>query len=339
MKLLVLRPDNIGDLVLTTPVFAALRSRFPAARIDALVNSYNAPVLHGHPDVDRVHAYTKSKHVAGAGAALAQWRERLRQVLALRAERYDHVIVAAPGYHPRQVRLARWLRPRQVIAFCPPGERPRAVDVPVEHPAPAPLHHVEDTFRILAPLGIEGPVPAPRLAMRAVPASVGRAPRIALHVSARRPRNRWPEAHFAQLARRLHERTGSAPRLLWCPGGAGDPRHPGDDERARAIVQAAAGAPVEAMRTQRLDELIEALAACDLVVASDGGAMHLAAALGKPIVCLFGDSPPERWHPWGVPYRLLRASTHDARDIGVAQALDACLELAGALALAPGRAA
>ena len=54
MKILVLRRDNIGDLVLTTPVLAALRQRFPHARIEALVNSYSAPVLEGHPDIDRV---------------------------------------------------------------------------------------------------------------------------------------------------------------------------------------------------------------------------------------------------------------------------------------------
>ena len=62
--------------------------------------------------------------------------------------------------------------------------------------------------------------------------------------------------------------------------------------------------------------------------------MHIAAALGKPIVCFFGDSPPFHWHPWGVPYRLLQPSTLDARDVSVADALAAFAQLAGENALA-----
>ncbi|MBI2317053.1 MAG: lipopolysaccharide heptosyltransferase family protein, partial [Betaproteobacteria bacterium] len=50
---------------------------------------------------------------------------------------------------------------------------------------------------------------------------------------------------------------------------------------------------------------------------ADGGAMHLAAGLGKPIVCLFGDSGAERWHPWGVPHQLLQAPSREVADISV----------------------
>ena len=106
MKILVVRRDNIGDLVLTTPVFRALRARYPDARIEALVNSYNAPVLENHPDLDAVYAYIKSKH-RDAGTAVGGWLERLRQILGLRESRYDLVLVPRPGYHPREIRLAR----------------------------------------------------------------------------------------------------------------------------------------------------------------------------------------------------------------------------------------
>jgi ADP-heptose:LPS heptosyltransferase len=59
MRILVIRRDNIGHLVCTTPLFAALRARHPQAHIAALVNSNNAAVLAGNPDVDEVHSYTK----------------------------------------------------------------------------------------------------------------------------------------------------------------------------------------------------------------------------------------------------------------------------------------
>ena len=60
-KLLVIRRDNIGDLVCTTPLLRSLRQKYPEARIDALVTSYNEPILENNPDVDYVYAYTKAK--------------------------------------------------------------------------------------------------------------------------------------------------------------------------------------------------------------------------------------------------------------------------------------
>ncbi len=57
------------------------------------------------------------------------------------------------------------------------------------------------------------------------------------------------------------------------------------------------------------------LGACDIVVCADGGASHLAAALGKPVVCLFGDSDVRRWRPWGVPQRVLQPPTRKVSDI------------------------
>jgi len=59
------------------------------------------------------------------------------------------------------------------------------------------------------------------------------------------------------------------------------------------------------------------------VICSDGGAMHIAAAMGKPVLCFFGDSDATRWHPWGVPYRLLQPPSRDVADVGVESAVAA----------------
>ena len=65
MKILIIRRDNIGDLACTTPAIAVLRQHFPEAEIGALVNSYNAEVLRGNPNVDHVFVYQKLKHAGG----------------------------------------------------------------------------------------------------------------------------------------------------------------------------------------------------------------------------------------------------------------------------------
>ena len=116
--------------------------------------------------------------------------------------------------------------------------------------------------------------------------------------------------------------------LLWAPGSKDNPRHPGDDEAAQWIVQETKGLAVVPAPTPDLGTLIAALSLADRVVCADGGAMHLAAALGKPVVALFGDSPVERWRPWVVPHRVVRPDSHDLADLPLRAALDACLDLA-----------
>jgi ADP-heptose:LPS heptosyltransferase len=59
------------------------------------------------------------------------------------------------------------------------------------------------------------------------------------------------------------------------------------------------------------------------MICSDGGAMHVAAALRKPILCFFGTSPPKEWHPWRVPYRLIQKPSRAVADISVAEAFAA----------------
>jgi ADP-heptose:LPS heptosyltransferase len=76
-SILVVRRDNIGDLVCTTPLFSALRRRYPQAWIGALVNSYNAPVLDRNPDLDGVVVYTKLKHLEPGDSRLGTLARRL----------------------------------------------------------------------------------------------------------------------------------------------------------------------------------------------------------------------------------------------------------------------
>jgi ADP-heptose:LPS heptosyltransferase len=151
--------------------------------------------------------------------------------------------------------------------------------------------------------------------------------RVGVQISTRRPDQRWPTERFVELIGGLH-RLGAASMLLWSPGAADHPRHPGDDEKAMEIARKVSDARLVAYRAGPLAELIGALAACDVVVTPDGGAMHLAAALGKPIVCFFGDMPPERWRPWGVAHRLLRPASRKVADLSVDEVLEAFVGLA-----------
>ena len=339
MKILVIRRDNIGDLVCTTPLFSALRRHFPAAHIAALVNSYNAPVLVGNPAVDEVCVYRKAKHRSDGESRFAIWWETWRLMRRLRRESFDVAIVATPGRQPAALKFARWVRARRVIAY---GAASDGIDDPLPLAQAGAGHETEAVMRLLQVLGIaETPGPLQVFAdprrTAAVAQPTGAGPLIGLHISARKPAQRWPVVRFAELAQALHRSHGARFLLFWSPGAEDNAQHPGDDGKAQRLLELCRNLPLLACPTQCLDDLIAGLACCERVICSDGGAMHLAAGLGKPIVCFFGNSGAQHWRPWGVPYELLQPPSLDVADVSVGEALAACERLASQIPSGAGR--
>ncbi|HET7766000.1 MAG TPA: glycosyltransferase family 9 protein [Burkholderiales bacterium] len=328
-RFLVIRRDNIGDLVCTTPLLRALRERYPAGHIAALVNTYNRAVLDGNPDVDAVYAYEKGKHRGAGRSVLSNYGDRLRLILALRREKFDYAILATPGFAALSLRLARLAGARHVLGYADPGGAHPRLDIALAYDSASKAHEVEQVFGLLKALGIGGAPSAtrvfPDVFLRAETeqalARLGRGLVVGVHISARRKNQQWPEESFAALIRATSQRHGARILLLWSPGEADNPMHPGDDGKANAIVDRCAGLPLLPWPTAKLAGLIAALSVCDYVVCADGGAMHLAAALARPILCFFGDSPPERWRPWMTPHELLRPDSRDLRDLSTADAL------------------
>ena len=323
-SILVIRRDNIGDLVCTTPLLSALRRTHPGAWLGVLANSYNAPVLEGNSDIDAVFAYRKLKHLEAGENAFSALASRAATLWGLRRRKLDLIVLASGAQDSRGEKLARLLAPARVVRSAP---------------ARHGQHEVERTFSAAGALGIEGGIPQLRVACSAdarsrIRAALDRAglpathPLFGVHISARRPAQRWPAERFAELIIAANEEFGAATLLLWSPGRADHAKHPGDDEKANAIAGAVGGkAALLPWPTTALADLIGALSMCDLLVCSDGGAMHLAAGLGKPIACFFGDSPVARWRPWGVRHVILQATSHKVEDVPVEQAMGAIAAL------------
>lgn len=306
MNILVIRRDNIGDLVCTTPMLAALRRSMPDAWIGVLVNQYNVAVMRGNPDVDDVFAYRKAKHRGPGESKLAIWLETAGLLWKLRRKGIDVAIVASPGGE----RYARLVGARKVIADKPG----------------APFHEVEAVGKLLAPLGIQPelgplqltPVPEVLAAVRTKLAELVGRKIWAIHLSAREKSRRWPAEKYIELIERLASpERGFA--LFWSPGAADHPAHPGDDEKAAQVLAACKDKGAVPVVTERLEELIAALSLCDGFVGADGGAMHLAAALNLKTAALFENSEAKRtrWYPWGARHVLLQPATFAVADISV----------------------
>lgn len=337
-KILVIRGANIGDLLCTTPLFATLRQHFPDARIDALVNSYNAPVVINNPELNHVFYYTKAKHRDKGQSVLQVHWARLRLLYQLRRQRYDVIILANCGYLHRPLRLAKLIGAQRVIGFVPDDQTDKVITDRVPY-GDIHAHEVIKINRLLVPLAIHDEPPALTLVPDAIArqraenardtafAQSDTRPILAVHISARLPSQRWPAASFIQLIQRLHGMWHGRFMLFWSPGDEDNPHHPGDDRKANEIITACAGIPLLPYPTQHLQDLIAGLSICQGMFCADGGAMHVGAAVGLPITCLFGDSPANNWYPWGVPYIVLQPESRNVADVTPAQAFEACIKL------------
>ncbi len=145
-RILIVRRDNIGDLVCTTPLIDALRARHPQASLGALVTTYNAEVLAGNPALDAVHVYEKLKH--RSGSLLSNLFKRMKLASRLRAEELDYVLV--PSATAQGLKIAARLKPGRVLSASASWEAD-------------PRHEVERAFSLGAALGVQGAPGAMRI--------------------------------------------------------------------------------------------------------------------------------------------------------------------------------
>lgn len=327
-KILVVRRDNVGDLVCTTPAFAALRERFPEAQIGALVNSYNAEVLHGNPNIDYVFVYQKLKHTSGLKARIRAVATRLKLIVKLRYWRPDITILAKSSYDKHGLSFARQIGAKNIIGFMPDGlnQVTNLPDIRLAPPGLAALHEVEAVNQLLAPLGIKHALgslqvyPDNRVVERFKRQLPKGSRRIALHISAREKERRWGVDNFIELIKRIVKTQPDTQILLfWSPGKADDRYHPGDDEAAAQIIEVLQSSQLIPVPTQNLSELIAALSICELFVGADGGAMHLAVALDKYVVALFENLSGKlnHWYPWTASSQVIHSL--DADNPAIAQ--------------------
>lgn len=310
-KILLVRRDNIGDLVCTTPAIAALRERYPNAEIAALVNSYNAEVLRGNPNLDHIFVYQKLKHAGGIASRFKAVNERLKLIAKLRRWKPDVTILAKASYERHGLNFVRQIGAKNIIGYVPADltQAKGLPDIRIPTPDFDTLHEVEAVNQLLAPLNVTDALGSLQVfpdanAVDKIELQLPKvAKRIALHISAREPERRWGNDNFIALTKHILQTQPETHILLfWSPGKADDPHHPGDDEAATQLIEAVQNERLVPMPTQNLMELIAALSLCDLFIGTDGGALHLAVALNKNVLALFENKPDKlnHWYPWKV---------------------------------------
>jgi ADP-heptose:LPS heptosyltransferase len=317
-RVLLLRLERIGDLLMTLGAIRAVRQLVPGAEIDLVVGSWNEEIARLVPEVTRVEtldlpwlARGASRHSPQvlAGRA-ASWRSR-RYDLAINFEGdiRTHALMRIGGASRR-------------VGFAHAGGRPLLTDVVAHdagrHVADNSLALVERAFDLPAgtlprastpegaPLWRLHPPEEARGAARAVvrqltgSGAAFEAPWLAVHAAAGRLVKQWPVDRFADAAATLAHRTGATVIITGGPG----------DRDVVAGMQArleTSGVPsVRAEGTLSLVVFAALLAQCRLLLTADTGPMHLAAAVETPVVAVFGPSMPWRYGPLVEPHRVVR---------------------------------
>ncbi|HTL48238.1 MAG TPA: lipopolysaccharide heptosyltransferase II [Verrucomicrobiae bacterium] len=301
-RILVTRADRIGDLVVSTPVFAALREKFPDAWIAALVFAENRELVEGHPALDEVILYDKKGSEKG-------WLGNFAFSRRLAAKHFDAVI------HLHSTNRMHWAGYLAGIPVRIGWDRkcswalthPRK-DVKSEGKKHEALYNFEllEDFGIWPPQELETHFTLSPKARRSVeelffqlgiPADK---PLLVLHPTASCPSKMWPASRFAELADLAARKYGATIVLVGSD----------KDRQVSAEIAAACSASVcdlgGRLSLSMLGVLLRESAA---LVSNDTGPVHIASAVGTPVVSIFGRNQPglspARWKPLGKNARVV----------------------------------
>ena len=269
----------MGDCLLLTSPLHALKEEFPAFHITLLVEPRFSDCFSRNPDVDEILSA----------------ESKLSVMLQLLTRRFDAIV----NLHGGTTSL--------LYSWLPRGQR-----IGVEHyrarnlyhglvPAPAPqAHTVESTMAVLHWLGVRcAQAPAlqyakhPEYAARMEEKLSGR-PYVVIHPGAVMETKRWDSRSFGEVARGLLSRGFS---VVVTAG-------PGEESFASKVAKEVQGTVI--VLGLNIPGLAELIRGARLYVGNDAGPMHLAAAVGTPVVAAWGSSDSRRWHPWAKDFRVVQ---------------------------------
>jgi lipopolysaccharide heptosyltransferase II len=299
-RILLLRLERIGDLIMTLPAISDVRALAPDATIDLVVGSWNAKLARAIPAVTAVETLDAA-WLAREGSGRSM-RSLLRAARAWRGRRYDLAIDFEPDIRSNLIAAAAgaaW------TAGYRSGGGGSLLDLALDFDTRA--HTTANARRLVAAVFDRTPTTAatpllslPECARRGAETLLGprRRPLVGLHPSGGREIKQWDPARFAAVARRLAEECGATIVLTGAPAD----RALVDTVRARLP----AAQTIDASGEPDLLALAAILERLDLFITGDTGPMHLAACVGTPIVAVFGPSDPRRYAPLGARDRVVR---------------------------------
>jgi heptosyltransferase I len=304
-RILIIKPSSLGDILHALPVLHGLRTRYPQAKISWLVGRSFVEIIDQHPDLDEVIPFDRARFGRMTRSPRIG-REFLQFLQEIRNRRFDLVIdlqgLFRSGFLARasgaSVRIGPSIAREMAWLFY-------THRIPVSD---LETHAVDKNYRVAELLGFTDvdvqirlpvkPQSATVLAAKLRNASLSdREPYAAVAPSARWETKMWPPERFASIIKALFQNHGLRSVLLGSPDEA---------ESARQVMADCPPQTIDLSGKTTVPELVAALAAARIVICNDSGPMHIAAALDRPLVAVFGPTNPVRTGPYGRMTSVMR---------------------------------
>ena len=307
-RILVVRLQNHGDVLLTTPIFSALKRHIPGVEVDAMVYAETAPMIRANPDLDHIWAWQRGKQAGRGWKRLVSISGLLRRI---RARRYDWILhlndqwpgAVVAAISGAQLRMSYEMAKRDYWLW----RRIFPVRIPF-----APGHMVEQNLSVLRALGLpldhhdarcrmafsEDDANAAQAALTAIGV---RGNYMVVHPGSRWFFKCWEDDRLAEVITAC-VRDGERVVLTAAP----DPRELAMVESLLRRVNEPSVVTLAGRLT--LPELAAVIAGAKLFLGVDSVPMHMAAALGTPLVALFGPTHVDIWRPWSNDATVIHAA-------------------------------
>lgn len=304
-RILLIKPSSLGDIIHALPVLNGLRRRYPEAHITWLVNAEYAPLLSGHPQLDALIHFQRQqlKSLRGLLRFLADLPGFVRR---LRQPGFD-LVIDLQGLL-RSGLMARTTGSSTRVGFAAAREGASLFYTHCFVTPPDCVHAVDKNYEVARVLGFTDvpvqfvlPVDAhARLQMQERLAGLsGTGRRVAVVLpSSRWETKNWPAASYAAVIGQL--RAAGFEAVL---AGA-----PADFETCEQVAAACDPPPLNLCGQTTLPQMVALIHLAAVVLCGDSAPAHMAAALGTPLVSVFGPTDPRRTGPYGPHHQILQAA-------------------------------
>jgi len=330
MKVIILKRDKLGDLLLTTPAIQLLKLLLPEIKITLIVPEYSSWVLKDAPFIDKLYFYPQVRfwNVKSFFAVITQ----IKIFLKIRLEKYDFAIAASGAHSLRAIKRLKWIGATRTIGFIPDHNVYSNLTDPIieiNKKLKGP-HEAIRLIELLRPIvdfkeNISFPdvwfVPPKEWILKAKDFlkknNLSQQEYIVFGIGTRHLEKKPSKKQIITTSKYIYKKNNLKTILVWTPGKSNDKSYPGDDDFACDIL------------SETPQEIIPLRAPMDLTIGliwlakksifPDSGLMHFAAASPGGVIGLFANGnispPPERWKPLGVKSTYLEAKK-DIKDLG-----------------------
>lgn len=298
-KILLVRNDNIGDLICTTPAIEALRKKYPHNQIDIVVNSYNFSAIDHNPFVNKIYCYTKPKHKKSILEKLGAGWGKLKILLAIRREKYDVVVVFRSDYSKSAELFSNiTIAVYKVGVKNPKGKDHFNIHIPVNNNK----HEVEFCFDCLKEFGVKYRDEKTRYYIpdKLIEKYKSYSNFMLFHISSRIKENKYKKEKFLSIINILYDEN-----ILVTA-------EPDDFKNAKWIENKTHAIFI---KTSSLSDLSGLIKNVKLFVTLDGGAMHVGPAIGTKTISISGKTNMNKWYPWGYKNLVIQDDSKIANKI------------------------